>query len=46
MSILDSLTVEDDKPTCRDLAVFFMVPLLVEGASIPAVKAILTIQVL
>ena len=27
------------------MAVFFIVPLLVEAASIPAVKAILTIQV-
>ena len=33
------------KPHFRDLAVFFMVPILVEKASIPAVKAILAIQV-
>ena len=33
------------KPHFRDLEVFFMVPLLVEKASTPAVKAILTIQV-
>ena len=33
------------KPHFRDLEVFFMVPLLVEKASTPAVKAILAIQV-
>ena len=43
--ILASLVTEDEKAYHRDLAVFFMVPLLVEEASIPAVKAILTIQV-
>ena len=30
----------------RDLEVFFLVPLLVELASVPAVKAILTLQVI
>ena len=43
--ILTSLVTVDDQPYNRDLAVFFVVPILVEGASIPAVKAILTIQV-
>ena len=41
--ILASLVQQ--RPYFRDLAVFFIVPLLVEKASIPAVKAILTIQV-
>ena len=35
-----------DSLQLRDLEVFFLVPLLVELASVPAVKAILTLQVI